>query len=146
MNNDIQDRVRRDVEQLHVFFVGWFNGTIAKDSFEAEFFDRMADDIEYILPGGVRLGRNEFGPAIRDGFGSNPDFRIAIREVTVHWSFDDYVLASYVEWQRNAIASKPADNGRISTVLLKGPEPFTWLHIHETWLPAEEMVAGPYDF
>ena len=146
MSNDIQEQIRLEVERLHVFFVGWFNGTIAKDTFDSEFFDRMGEDIEYILPGGVRLGRDELGPAIRNEYGSNPDFRIAIGDVKVQRAFDDYVLATYVEWQRNAIASKPADNGRISTVLFKGPEPFTWLHIHETWLPEDIMVAGPFDF
>lgn len=146
MSNDIQEAVRLEVERLHGFFVGWFNGTIPKTAFEADFLDRMSKDLAYILPGGNRLGLDELAPAIREGYGSNPKFRIAIGDVQVRWVFDGHVLATYVEWQRNAMASKPPDNGRISTVLFKGPEPLKWLHIHETWLPAEKMSAGPYDF
>lgn len=146
MYDDIQVKVRHEVERLHQFFVSWFNGTIAESTLQSDFLDRMSGDLVCILPGGVRLGLDELFPAIRDGFGSNPDFRIAIRDVKIHWVFDDYVLATYEEWQRNALASKPPDNGRISTVLFRGAERLKWLHIHETWLPMERMAAGPYDF
>ena len=59
------------------------------------------------------------------------------------------MLATYEEWQRNALASTPPDNGRVATVLFeddRAEDRLRWLHIHETWLPEEVMAAGPYDF
>jgi hypothetical protein len=146
MSNDIQEKVRLEIEELHEFFVGWFNGSLPESAFETGFLDRFSEKLVYIPPGGRRLGLDDLAQAIRDGYASNPDFRIAIREVQVHWAFDDYVMATYEEWQRNALASTPPDNGRVATVLFKGPEPLKWLHIHETWMPPEIMSAGPYDF
>jgi hypothetical protein len=130
MSGDIEEKVRLEIEELHEFFVGWFNGSLPESAFETDFM----------------LGLDDLVPAIRDGYASNPNFRIEIREVQVHWTSDDYVMATYEEWQRNALASTPPDNARVATVLFKGPEPLKWLHIHETWLPPESMSAGPYDF
>ena len=59
----------------------------------------------------------------------------------------DLIAATYEEWQRNALASTPKDNGRIATVLFRREEErLRWLHLQETWLPDERMRAGPFDF
>ena len=55
-------------------------------------------------------------------------------------------VATYEEWQRNALASEPANNGRIASVLFATSDALQWVHVHETWLPADVMAAGPYDF
>lgn len=146
MNNDIQETVRLEIEALHQFFVGWFTGTLPKSSFESGFLNRFSDNLVFIPPAGRLLGLSDLAPAVRDLYSSNPDFRIAIRQVRVQRQFDNYVIATYEEWQRNARASTPPDNGRLATVLFRCSEPLTWLHIHETWLPPEIMSAGPYDF
>lgn len=146
MSSDVQGKVRDEIVRLHVFFVGWFAGSIPKSSFEPEFLSYMSDELVCVPPAGNLLELADLATGIRDGYGSNPDFRIAIREVRVHSEYDDYVLATYEEWQRNARASKPPDNGRIATVLFKGSGPFKWLHLHETWMPADKMAAGPFDF
>ena len=83
---------------------------------------------------------------MRRAHGSNPDFRIAIRNVVVRRVMPDVVLATYEEWQRNALASTPPDNARLATVAFARTEPLRWLHVHETWLPGEVAAAGPYDF
>ena len=142
----MQETVRLEIEALHEFFVGWFTGAVSESAFQSGFLDRMSDELVIIPPAGQRLGLEEIAAAVRDGYASNPQFRIAIRNVRVRWEFDDYVVSTYEEWQRNALASKPPDNGRVATVLFKGPEPLQWLHVHETWLPPDEMAAGPYDF
>lgn len=146
MSNDIEEVVRLEIEALHEFFVGWFTGAVPESVFETEFLDRMSNELVFIPPAGRRLGLDGLAAALRDGYAKNPRFRIAIRNVQAHWTFDDHVVATYEEWQRNALASKPPDNGRLATVLFKGPAPLKWLHIHETWLPPETMAAGPYDF
>ena len=146
MSKDTQETVRLEIEALHQFFIGWFTGALPETAFKEGFIDRFSDDLVFIPPAGRRLGLDDLTSALRDGHSSNPQFRIAIRNVQVHWAFDNYVVATYEEWQRNALASKPPDNGRVATVLFEGTGPLKWLHIHETWLPPEEMAAGPYDF
>ena len=144
--DDIEDIVREEVESLHRFFVGWFSGELAQDAFERGFAVRFAPDLVFIPPAGALLALDDLTPSIRNGHGSNPDFRIAIRNVKVHRVLENHIIATYEEWQRNALASKPPDNARIATVVFERTIPLTWLHIHETWMPEEIALAGPYDF
>jgi hypothetical protein len=83
---------------------------------------------------------------MREAHGSNPDFRIAIRDVTIRHESDTQVVATYTEWQRNAMNSDNADNGRLTTVMLSRGKPLRWLHVQETWLPEDIATAGPYNF
>ena len=64
----------------------------------------------------------------------------------VRLELSGHVIATYEEWQRNALASTPPDNGRVATAVFERGERLKWLHIHETWVPPEQMAAGPYDF
>ena len=144
--SDIEDIVREEVESLHRFFVGWFSGALAEDEFERGFEIRFAPDLVFIPPAGSLLGLDDLVPSIRAGRGSNPEFRIAIRNVKVHRVLENHIIATYEEWQRNALASKPPDNARVATVVFERTIPLTWLHIHETWMPEEVAAAGPYDF
>lgn len=145
-DRELHERVRSEIEGLHAFFVDWFGGTLARDRFEADFVPRFAEDLIFIPPAGRLLGYPDLEDGIRSGYGSNPDFRVRIRNVVVRRVFEGKVLATYEEWQRNAIASTPPDNGRLATVLFEQGDRLRWLHIHETWLPPEVIEAGPYDF
>jgi hypothetical protein len=145
LNPALEARVRDEVEALHRFFVGWFSGALAPDIFEAEFLARFDLDFVLIPPGGVFLSLDDFRASLRQAHASNPNFRIAIRNVKLQRTLDDHVVATYEEWQRNAIASTPADNGRIATVIFEKPS-LKWLHVHETWLPESITMEGPYDF
>ena len=151
-NADVAHQVRREIVSLHEFFVGWFSGTLAADdeTFAQRFSARMDPSCLLIQPGGVGSMLSDFSAAIRSAHGSNPDFRITIRRVAVPRDLGSHIVATYEEWQRNAIFSQPPDNGRISTALLardqSAPLGLRWQHVHETWLPAEIMTAGPFDF
>ncbi|MEM8809604.1 MAG: hypothetical protein AAGF01_26575, partial [Cyanobacteria bacterium P01_G01_bin.38] len=83
---------------------------------------------------------NDIASSIRQGHASNPDFRIAIRDVQIRKVFDGHILATYEEWQRNALASTFPDNARLATVLFANTQPLRWVHIHETWMP-KHMVT-----
>ena len=146
MTTSIQDRIRQEIEGLHAFFVGWFRGTLPQSDFESAFLTRLSPDLTFIPPAGRLLGMGDLASLVRDRYASNPDFAIQIRRVTVQREFDQHILATYEEWQRNALASQPPDNGRIATVLFASSDPLRWMHIHETWLPEDVMTAGPYDF
>ncbi len=146
MSSSIQERVRYEIEDLHEFFHDWFTGKVHEDEFESKFLTRFARELVFIPPAGIFLGLEDLSSSVRAGYASNLDFRVQIRRVAVQKEFDGYVLATYEEWQRNALASKPPDNGRIATVVFSSSDPLKWHHIHETWLPRDIIAAGPYDF
>ena len=134
------------MEALHTFFVGWFSGSLPEHEFEAGFLNRFDPDFLLIPPAGTLLTLDELAAGVRRAHATNPEFRIAIRNVTVRRMLDGHILATYEEWQRNALASKPPENARLATVLFENTEPLRWLHIHETWMPASVAAKGPYDF
>jgi hypothetical protein len=146
LHDAIEDAVRREIEGLHEFLVGWFAGSLPAEAFETRFLRRFAPDLVFIPPAGTLLGLSEFASSVHGARWSNPEFRVAIRNSRVRWESGAHVVATYEEWQRNARASTPPANGRIATVVFATSEPLTWLHIHETWLPPGVMSAGPYDF
>ncbi|MEE9345413.1 MAG: nuclear transport factor 2 family protein [Methylococcales bacterium] len=146
MSTSIHERIRVEIEDLHEFFCNWFAGKLPKADFDSKFTARFAPDLVFIPPAGELLGLADLSSVIYDGYASNPKFRIQIREVTVRQEFDSYVLATYEEWQHDALASKPPDNGRVATVVFKIDNPLKWVHIHETWLPKTVMASDKYDF
>lgn len=142
---------RQEIEALHEFFVDWFGGLIAEDDgvFEQRFSARFSADCELIQPSGDTLTRDTFFRAVKNSYGTSPDFRIEIRNVRVRAELPgDHWLVSYEEWQRNAINSKPADNARAASVLFSRDANgiFQWLHIHETWLPEQATPPERFDF
>lgn len=150
--SELAERVRAEIVSLHEFFVGWFGGALAQDdeTFSVGFVRRFDPAFLLIPPAGTLVPLAKLTSSIRDGYGKNPEFRIEIRNVTLRREHGKLVLATYEEWQRNAINSTPPDNGRIASAWFK-QEPsaangLAWLHIHECWLPAELTGADPFDF
>ena len=140
------DHITQEINALHVFFVGWFTGNTPESDFDSGFLARFAEDFLLIPPAGIILNLNNLASSIREGYASNPDFRIAIRNVQVRRQSSNYILATYEEWQRNALASMPPDNARMVSVLFTNAHPLRWLHVHETWMPAETVNTDPFDF
>lgn len=144
--SDPETVIRTEIEDLHVFFVDWFTGAAPKEQLETSFGVAMDADVVFVSPDGARLNRTDLMNGFTSGHGGNPGFRIAIRDVKVQREIGDLVLATYTEWQRGAVRSGRAENGRFTTVLMTCDAPHRWLHVHETWLPEAEQAAGPYDF
>ena len=146
MTTSLELKVRTEIVALHEFFVSWFSGNLAVNTFEDGFLSRFDQKFQLIPPAGNLMSLQALHGAVQRSYGTNPEFRIVIRNVKILKVFDGHVLATYEEWQRNALASKPADNARIASVIFKHCEPLQWLHVHETWLPDSIASAGPYDF
>jgi hypothetical protein len=140
------ESIKHEIEALHAFFVAWFTGQAAESQFGAEFLGRFDPDFHLIQPAGNVLKLKDIAEAIRSRYASNPDFRIAIRNVQILRILPGHVLATYEEWQRNALASTPANNARLASALFSADLPHRWVHVHETWLPEAIARAGPYDF
>ena len=144
--------IETEVNELHAFFVAWFGGTCerSKSLFDATLRSRIHPSCVLVSPGGTRTGGNELLAMIRAAYGSNPLFRIEIRNLEMRIGEGPYVLATYEEWQRNAINSTPSDNGRLSSALFAkspdAPRGLQWFHIHETWLPADVIASANYEF
>ena len=134
-------RVESEVERVHEFIASWFRGETERDDaqFDRRFGDRMLPGLINIQPNGRTLTRDELVESIRDAFGTNPEFQIAISDVEVRWMDDrpGHLLATYVERQTGARNTIPSSNSRISSVLFRFDatrDRLLWLHIHETSL------------
>ena len=97
MTTIIEENVRTEVEALHRFFVGWFSGALDESEFETGFLNRFESEFLLIPPVGSLLTLSELTSSIRCAYGSNPDFRIAIRNVRVRQEFDGVIVATYEE-------------------------------------------------
>jgi len=128
---------RAEIEGLHAFFTGWFEGTLPDDD---EAFARVAgalgDDFELISPDGRRRDREAILASIRAGHGDHDEFAIEIRHVRLRWSSGGLALVTYEEWQT---ADGAPPGGRISSAWFReaarAPEGVRWVHLHETALP-----------
>ena len=142
--------VASEIAALHLFFEGWLNGSLPESEkvFAEGLERRLAPGFVNIQPAGLLLSRADLIGQIRRGYGASPDFHIRVGEVAVRQELAEASLiqATYQEYQRGA-RNSAADNARISSVLLQrqGAD-FLWLHIHETWLPAEAIPADAFDF
>ncbi|MEO1017092.1 MAG: nuclear transport factor 2 family protein [Pseudomonadota bacterium] len=144
--SELANDVRNEIVDLHRFFVGWFNGTLRPQELDSFIAPRLDDQTFYVTPDGNRLERDDLIGMLRQTHGSNPAFRIEVRDVRIRRDYGDYVLATYTEWQKGARASAQSENARMTTVLLAKTQPIKWLHIHETWLPEAVRAAGSFDF
>ena len=147
--SSLEQLVEREIHDLHEFFVEWFAGQCANEEsvFQGRFLERFSSSFFYIQPGGSTLTFETLQNRMRHAHGAPKDFAILIRNVRVRFTDVHGVVVTYEEWQRNARMSKPANNGRLSTALLKvdGSE-LRWQHLHETWLPPDVIAAADYNF
>ncbi len=155
MHTDAQYKgpLAQEVIDLHRFFEDWFGGYCehSEQVFKQGLLDRMHENFNIIMPGGMMLHIADFTPGFRDLYGSNPDFHISIRDIRqLPLAGDSIYLVSYQEWQRNARMSTPPNNGRLSSAVFvedeDAPNGVKWFHVHETWLPMEVMSAAAYDW
>lgn len=139
-------RVTKEIVDLHDFFTAWFNGTAEPDELEPKFLSRLHEKLVFIPPEGHLIS----GPMLREGFnngyGTNPNFKIQIRDVSIKHEVGKTVLATYTEWQTGSTLAEHANNARVTSVLMDLGVHVTWRHIHETWLPESERLAGSFNY
>ena len=131
--------VRTEIEVLHDFFTGWFNGTLPEsgEAFAHGLADHFHPDFEIVLPSGTVCDRDGLLTPVRQAWGTNPEFRAVVRNVRILGEWPQagagLVLAAYVEDQSGARNTTPADNLRHATVLFeRRAERLVWRHLHET--------------
>ena len=135
--SDTLAEVRDEIETLHDFFTGWFNGTLPESGevFAQGLTDHLHPDFEIVLPSGTVCNRDGLLTPVQQAWGTNPEFRAVVRDVRVlgEWPQAGLVLAAYVEAQTGARNTTPADNLRHATVLFERiAGRLVWRHLHET--------------
>ena len=145
MNTLLED-VRREIVELHEFFSDWFNGNTNQDQLKPRFLSRLHSDFIFIPPEGVVLDADDISNAFAQGYGTNSDFKIQIRDVTIRHEMGNHILVTYTEWQAGAKLSGYENNARFTTVLMEKGKPFKWLHLQETWLPENVRRTGSFNF
>lgn len=126
---------RREIEELHDFFEGWFRGGLPETD---EVFERVAgvlhEELVFVPPSGRRIRRAELLAGLRSGHGSRPALEIRIERAELHLERAELLVATYEEWQRE----EGSATARLSTVVFApdpaAPNGLSWLHVHESWI------------
>ncbi len=139
------------IHDIHAFFTDWIGGRSPGDpeTFRKNALDRISDDLVAIFPAGRIFGKKDFSGYMSGLYGSNPEFRIKIRDIRVAHNGGDMAVVTYQEWQRGAKDSDQPENGRVSTMVVRekrSGEGIEVLNVHETWLPDEVVAEGDFDF
>ena len=144
-------QIETAIHDIHDFFTDWVGGRCPGDAetFRKHALDRISDDLVAIFPAGRQFGKKDFEGYMSSIYGSNPDFRIRIRDVRVSHLSDGMAVVNYEEWQRDARDSEQPNNARVTTMVV-GEKPANGgveiLQVHETWLPEEDVAKGDFDF
>ena len=133
----LENEIRQEVEELHAFFVAWYNGNLPDRAFDEEFVARLGSEFTIIMPSGMELDYDTLSSAMRQSFGKKPGIRIQIRNVRLIDATETRAIASYEEWQHMEIEGAESARGRVSTVVFSREDGLKWLHVQETWLLGE---------
>ncbi|MEE4217481.1 MAG: nuclear transport factor 2 family protein [Xanthomonadales bacterium] len=131
----LENAVKQEIEDLHAFFVGWYNGALPKSAYETGFLAKLDTGFTIIMPSGTELNYEQLCAAMKASFGKKPGFQIEILKVRLVESSETMVVATYEEWQHNDLEGPDSASARISTVVFERGDSLSWRHVHETWLP-----------
>ena len=143
-------QIETTINDISDFFTDWVGGRCPGDveTFRRNALDRLADDLVAIMPGGRSFGKKDFEDYMKSIYGSNPDFRIKIRDIRLSHRSGNIAVVNYHEWQRNAKDSDDPNNGRVTTMVVRdrGAGAPEILQVHETWLPKDVVLSGDFNF
>jgi len=125
----LAQRVTAEIEALHIEFERWFTGS--SNDFE-RIRSSMADDFTFISPGGDVIEPLELLKSLHASHGSR-QIAIRIENVTVRWSDESAVLATYEEWQDHPGYTAARQSTALFTQDEAAPGGLLWRHVQETW-------------
>ena len=144
---DLIERARREVIELHDFFMAWFRPVTAETAMLD--LDRcaaaLAPDFQQIGPDGQAYPRDLLLQRLAAARGCRPaGFVIEIEDIRPVWQNDAAILLDYVERQYCLEPSKAdavsGETWRRSTAFFTlstmAPQGVVWRHLQETWLQA----------
>ena len=143
--DDLEDKIHEAFVSLIQSFERWFQGAVPNsDAAFASAFAPLASDLTYVFPSGGHVEGEPFFRSLREGWGTNPAFRLRSSRKTTRilWQSAEVVLAQIVEMQDGATAvARPRHARRTTLFFLKDDDaPFglRLKHLHETFLPPDE--------
>ena len=139
----MRELCEKEVVELHRFFQDWFGGVLENDDATfGRFGGVLAEGFLIVSPNSAATEREPLIERLRGAYGSwatgsERPGRIWIEKLRVRRSVEDWAIVTYEEWQQVGGETR----GRISTAVFgrrEGtPNGVEWLHVHETWLPAQ---------
>lgn len=137
----IGDQSRREVAQLHQFFIDWFNARLEdSDAVFRRVEQAFHRDFSMVLPSGSTIDRRSVLEQIRAAHGSadhERPIKIEVVDLATHVDGADGALVSYEERQ---FAGVVLQNRRISSAYFvpasDAPSGVQWRRLHETLLSA----------
>ena len=137
MQQELFDKAKTEVRDLHRFFVSWYNKGSANTASFDRFEKAMAPGFQIIPPHGGILDR----PTIIDTVRANrakhdDDFAIEIEDIRRLWSATDEIMICYVEAQ---FSTGRWNRRRASALLTRdslAPGGLAWLCLQETRMEA----------
>lgn len=140
----MSERVRNEIERLHVFLEAWLSGSMPFDEsrFAKDFADRLSVDFFMIQPGGSRSTKEQTVDAIKAGYGKSADFRITIHNVhEVELPGSAGACAACYEEHQSGALNSATNNVRLSTVIFHLADDGTllWRHLQETWASSGDV-------
>lgn len=134
---------RREITELHEFFVDWYTGQIDRERFQ-RVTGALAPGFERIDPDGDRQDRRTVLDSIRDTYDAYDvgGFEIDIRDAQLAASGPGFAVVRYEEWQTigatNGQNRPTSTTGRISSATVRptpdAPTGLAWVALQETWL------------
>lgn len=131
----IEVMARREIEELHQFFVAWFTDSGDQPGNFTACEGAFAPGFCMITPSGERHGRKAVLDRLWQARGSvRGAFTIAILDLRTVWLRDDAILVEYAEHQlRDGLTTR-----RRSVALLTpdhaAPRGMVWRFLQETWV------------
>ena len=147
MTNDLE-RASALIVDLHRFFTDWMSGACAKraESLTTGLLQHVAPDFVGIMASGVVITPVALEQWMSTVHGASPQFRIAIRNVTIRRRLGAALVVTYEEWAHDAPEPRP-NNARLSTMVLRDHDGRLQVaHLQETWLPEEVVRSGDFNF
>jgi len=131
------DNVKQEIIRLHEFFVDWMTGILPKtDANFAQFADSLSEDFYIVTPTGQFTQRDTLVTRLYNTHNQRQNFRIWIKNVQIHHTSQDVIVATYEEWQESQDDNITA---LISTVIFivdqSKSNDLQWQCVHETRLP-----------
>ncbi len=153
-----EEAAETEVVELHAFFTDWYNGRLTRSDEEfARLSSVLAGEFQIITPEAGVADRQSVLDIVEGSWGryeavedGAAPFVIEIRNFLARpmRADDDFILATYEEWQTVAGSGGEGEmQGRLSSVLLRFcddcPNELAWVHLHECWLPVVgDLGAG----
>lgn len=133
----------KEVLDFHSALELWLGGHSSQDD---QSYRRIADvltqEFTYVPPEGEFVLRSQSVMALKQAYGAEGEaFKIKIENMRTVISSTDLCMVVYEEWQKLPDKTTARQSTAVFQRKAGAPNDVEWVHVHETWLPQEKVVA-----